>query len=447
MSLTWCPDSTCVVVTDSPGDQQWDALFAVSVDTGEKRQLTRPDQAVDVDPAVSPDGRSLVFLRRDPTSFSSVLYRLPLGERMAPGEPVRLTGALRGGKPVWMPDGREILFTSRRALWRLDALQGGTPARVPSVEDSYDVAVSRTADGRQRLVYTRGVVDGNVWRIDIPAQGRRLRHRPGNRLHEGRRHCRSVAGRAAAGLRVRSFRRRADLDRERDGTNPLQLTYEEFVAGYSFPRWSPGGDVIVFDNAVDGPRSLFVVPARGGRPRRLTSHLPNSALPRFSPDGRWIYFAMTDKRGPRIWKMRSEGGGAVQVTPNPGSVSVESPDGRYLYYTETTERPSALWRLPLAGGPPVKLLDGVVRGAFALVDAGIYYLDRPLLDQGAFVFDRPNTETRLRYFDFATRQSTTVVGNLGAVSFGLTASPDGGTVFFSRLDSVFDELMLMDDFR
>ena len=55
-SLTWCPDSTCVVVTDSPGDQQWDALFAISLDTGEKRQLTRPERAVDVDPAVSPSG-------------------------------------------------------------------------------------------------------------------------------------------------------------------------------------------------------------------------------------------------------------------------------------------------------------------------------------------------------------------------------------------------------
>ena len=137
--------------------------------------------------------------------------------------------------------------------------------------------------------------------------------------------------------------------------------------------------------------------------------------------------------------MRSEGGAAVQVTPNPGSVSVESSDGRYLYYTETTARPSALWRLPFAGGPPVKLIDGVVLGAFALVDAGIYYLDRPLLDQGAFVFNRPNTETRLRYLNFATRQSTTVAGNLGTVGFGLTASPDGGTVFFSRLDSVFDK--------
>ena len=119
--------------------------------------------------------------------------------------------------------------------------------------------------------------------------------------------------------------------------------------------------------------------------------------------------------------------------------------------TSTTSRPRR-GRAPygacrFAGGPPVKLLDGVVLGAFALVDAGIYYLDRPLLDQGAFVLNRPNTETRLQYFDFATRQSTTVAGNLGTVGFGLTASPDGGTVFFSRLDSVFDELMLMDDFR
>ena len=33
--LAWCPDSTCMVVTDSPGEGQPDALFVVSVETGE----------------------------------------------------------------------------------------------------------------------------------------------------------------------------------------------------------------------------------------------------------------------------------------------------------------------------------------------------------------------------------------------------------------------------
>ena len=63
--LAWCPDSDCVVVTDSAGEGKPDALFVVSLETGEKRQLTNPQPPVagDVNPAVSPDGRWLVFKR------------------------------------------------------------------------------------------------------------------------------------------------------------------------------------------------------------------------------------------------------------------------------------------------------------------------------------------------------------------------------------------------
>ncbi len=66
MLLSWCPDGSCVVVTDSPGDGQPDALFALSLETGEKRQLTSPEPTAfgDSQPAISPDGRWLVFRRQ-----------------------------------------------------------------------------------------------------------------------------------------------------------------------------------------------------------------------------------------------------------------------------------------------------------------------------------------------------------------------------------------------
>ena len=41
-SLAWCPDSTCVVATDTSGDEKPDGLFVISLDTGEKRPLTSP---------------------------------------------------------------------------------------------------------------------------------------------------------------------------------------------------------------------------------------------------------------------------------------------------------------------------------------------------------------------------------------------------------------------
>lgn len=55
--------------------------------------------------------------------------------------------------------------------------------------------------------------------------------------------------------------------------------------------------------------------------------------------------------------------------------------------------------------------------------------------------------TTIDRIDFATGLSSTVTRDLGAVSFGLSASRDGRTVFFSRVDSSVDELMAVDDFR
>jgi hypothetical protein len=59
----------------------------------------------------------------------------------------------------------------------------------------------------------------------------------------------------------------------------------------------------------------------------------------------------------------------------------------------------------------------------------------------------PFLETRLQYFDFATRRSTTVARNLGNVYLGLTASRDGRTIFYSRIDSSVDDLMLVENFQ
>ena len=91
--LAWCPDSNGLVVTDLQSEGKPDALFVVSLETGEKRQLTNPQPPVlgDSNPAVSRDGHSLVF-RRTVGAGASDLYWLPLGKGVtARGEPRRLT--------------------------------------------------------------------------------------------------------------------------------------------------------------------------------------------------------------------------------------------------------------------------------------------------------------------------------------------------------------------
>jgi hypothetical protein len=124
-------------------------------------------------------------------------------------------------------------------------------------------------------------------------------------------------------------------------------------------------------------------------------------------------------------------------------------DGHDLYYVTAADRPSALWRMP-AGGTPVKVLDGVLFGNFDVVHGGIYYLERV---SGNHADNQPgapasqDTAIRLQYFDLSTNRATTIAPSLGKAGHGLTVSRDGRSIFFARLDSAIDELMLVDDFQ
>jgi serine/threonine protein kinase len=458
--LAWCPDSNCLVVTDSAGEGMPAALFVVSLESGEKRQLTNPQPPAEGDsnPAVSPDGSWLVFRRNAGGRFNGELYRLPLGRGLtAAGDSRRLTPAeMDAGYPTWMPDSKEILFSVRGSLWKLLVPGEGTPARLPFLgEDGVMPVVSRPQPGRSpRLVYVRSFQDLNIWRVETSAPGATASSPPVVSISSTRADYHpelSPDGRRVAFGSDRSGESEIWLA-DPDGSNPVQLTSGAAGSG-GYPRWSPDGERIAFLSNRDGQWEVYVIPAAGGKLRNLTSYPSTDAWPSFSRDGKWIYF-ISDRTGERqVWKIPSSGGDAVQVTNDAGHswdgrrTAFESPDGAYLYYTQTIDTPSPLWRLPTSGGVPVKVLDGVVLANFAVLDGGIYYIDGPSGQGGVYYVDPPSGETRLQYFDFATRKSTTVARNLGNVFIGLTASSDGRTILYTRVDSFVNDLMLVENFR
>jgi dipeptidyl aminopeptidase/acylaminoacyl peptidase len=356
----------------------------------------------------------------------------------AAGEPRRLTTAdLRADFPAWMPDGREIVFSARGNLWRLSVERGNTPSRISSAgEDGSMPAISRPPPGKPaRLVYVRSFVDTNFWRVDTAASGLPITSPPIRVMSSTKSefHCRlSPDGRRLAFTSHRSGGPEIYLSRP-DGSDAVPLTSLGAV-DTTWPDWSPDGRLIAFSSTAAGEFDVYTIPAAGGKPRRLTAHPGIDLHPTFSRDGRSIYFSSMRSGDYRIWKMPTEGGDPVQVTPNQGRGAFESPDGKYLYY-HAVSTAAPLWRLPLSGGEPVKVVDGVHWFNFFVVDKGIYYIDRT--DGG----------TRLQYLDFTTGRFTTVANNLGDVSAGLTATRDGRTILYTRVDSSADDLMLVENFR
>jgi Tol biopolymer transport system component len=440
--LAWCPDGACLLVADSEGGKKPDALFVVALETGEKRQLTNPPPSVvgDSDPAVSPDGRSVVFRRNLTGGLVGELYSLSLGKGLiAVGEARRLsTAAMNAAHPAWTPDGTEILFGAKGNLWRLAVASEKPPARLPFVgEEGLMPVVSPSQPGRPpRLLYVRSFNDTNIWRIDTSALGAPSSSPLAVAVSSTRSDQNpqiSPDGRRVTFASNRSGETEIWLS-DLDGSNAVQLTSMSAPVTGS-PRWSPDGQTITYNCTPEGHWDICVISATGGKPRRLTSDPANDGVPSFSRDGKWIYFNSNRTGEYQIWKIPAAGGDAVQVSHNVGYVAFESPDGAYVYYTQTVVTPSALWRVPTAGGRAVKVLEGVVWRNFVVLEKGIYYIDQP------------SGEARLQFFDFASRRSTTVARGLGEIRYGLTASPDGRTILYTRVDSSVDDLMLVENFR
>ena len=121
------------------------------------------------------------------------------------------------------------------------------------------------------------------------------------------------------------------------------MTVEDLVRleRVSDPRVSPGGDALAYVvretdyDANRGKQSLWLVSLDGKQPeRRLTGGEGNGESPRWSPDGKWLYFLSTRSGSSQIWRLDVRSGEAGQVTDLPLDVGTFklSDDGARLAF-------------------------------------------------------------------------------------------------------------------
>jgi TolB protein len=109
---------------------------------------------------------------------------------------------------------------------------------------------------------------------------------------------------------------------------------------------------LVYEREVDGNRDLYVVPAAGGVPRRLTRHPGADSLPRWTADGSGVIFTSNRTGNWQLWTVLAEGGEPTPLRRNGHTEwqADESPDGRTLAFLSTQDGPEALWLLDRGTG-------------------------------------------------------------------------------------------------
>ncbi len=103
--LTWAPDGTKIAFGASDG------IYSIGIDGNDLVRLTNGS---DYDPALSPDGRKIAFVRSDQNVYSPNIYVMNLD-----GSNLSEITAYRGafdwaGSPSFSPDGRRIAFDFTR---------------------------------------------------------------------------------------------------------------------------------------------------------------------------------------------------------------------------------------------------------------------------------------------------------------------------------------------
>jgi serine/threonine protein kinase/Tol biopolymer transport system component len=333
-------------------------------------------------PSLSPDGKMVTFLRGGgsfPTKGQIYVKLLPNGDS------VELTkgGATRFG-PVFTPDGTRIAYTEVVAgasgvswdTWTVPVL-GGQPSRLlPNAS-----GLSWLDD--QHVLFSE-VMTGLHMGIVTSMQGRAQERQIYFPEHE----------RAMAHLSYASSDRKSVLIVEMDRTG-----------AFSEP--------------------CRLVPFDGSSPVRFVGPQGGCTAAGWSPDGKWMYFAVTVNDRSHLWRERFPDGKPEQISFGPTEEEgiAVAPDGKSLI-TAVGIRQSSVWSHDSSGDKPVSSEGFASSPVLSRDGQRVYYLLRQNVDSSAL---------ELRSVDQRSGKTDVLLQDLPVVDYDI--SHDERSVVFTTQPS------------
>lgn len=205
-------------------------------------------------------------------------------------------------------------------------------------------------------------------------------------------------------------------------------------------RLSPDGTQIAFIWDREDLSDVYVMPADGGWPRRISTRRPPVAywddeVPRWSPDGQWLVFTMERQ----VYVVPTEGGLPRKISSFSGEsyASAWMPDRVHLLVMVERDETIQLLMTDRDGSWPRALIleAGDVREASPSPDGKLV----------AYTFDPRGDPNRrdVRIVELETGQTRILAGAPGQKDLWPRWSPDGSTLMFTSGRTGFDELWLV----
>jgi Tol biopolymer transport system component len=249
-------------------------------------------------PAFSPDGATIAYAWSGLQENNLDVYV----QAVNGGDPVRLTtNPARDTNPVFSPDGTLVAFARNSSQLMIVPRAGGAEREIAKIDDF-------------RFAFTP---DGRSVAIGGP----------------------SGPGGAGVGIRIVPI----------DGGTVRTITHPPPGSSDISPHFSPDGTLLAFERIpTTSVSDVYIVPAAGGEPRRLTFDDRGLDGLTWTADGRSIVFA-SGRSGPtRLWRVSKDGGPPrliVEAPPGSSSPTLDPVGGRLAFNVVAID--TNVWQLPL----------------------------------------------------------------------------------------------------